>query len=166
MVSVFRKGSNWVLSSSWPVWLLYAKVFCSMPLKINLMLLRELTLLTVARKRNAALFSVVLMTGLVTLMTGGIQFWKLILLLIWSVPQGLVYFTWKVLRPGLNVRLARIVLPTSCALGTAILLCNTSTCPFWVLPVSCALKASAPWLVVVPGALGCNQVSCGVRQSS
>ena len=45
-----------------------------MPLKITLMLLRELTLLTVARKRKAALFSVVLMTGLVTLMTGGIQF--------------------------------------------------------------------------------------------
>ena len=38
------------------------------------MLFRVLTLLTVARKRKAALFRVVLIAGLVTLMTGGIQF--------------------------------------------------------------------------------------------
>ena len=74
MVSVFSQGSNGVLSSNWPVWLLYEKVFCSMPLKITLMLLRALTLLIVARKRKAALLSVVLIAGLVTLIIGGIQF--------------------------------------------------------------------------------------------
>ena len=166
IVKVLSKGNNGVLSSSCPVWLLKVKVFCSMPLKITFMLLRLFTLLTVARKRKAALLSVVFIVGLVTLITGGVQFRKLILLLIWSVPQGLVYFIWKVLSPGLSVRFARMEFPTICTLGTAKLLCSTITCPFWVLPINCALSARDPWFVVVPGALGCNQLSWGVRQSS
>ena len=56
--------------------------FCSIPLKITLILLRLFTLLTVARKRKAALLSVLLIAGLVIAIAGGVQFWKLIELLI------------------------------------------------------------------------------------
>ena len=88
MVRVLMPASSCALSSS--ALLVNVKAVCSIPLKMTLMLLRLFTFKTVARRRKAALLSVLLMAGLVTAIEGGVQFWKLIELLIWSLPHGLV----------------------------------------------------------------------------